>query len=310
MIKCNLIAVNTIFWIYSFSIYCDNLHVVTVNGERVDPEDGVYSYEVTFELGESEVSIIAVDKLGQVSLYRFTVMVTVDKAPVISEVKFNGDAVADGGTVYLVVKEGETPKGTVTFKVSDDNLHVVTVNGERVDPEDGVYSYEVTFELGESEVSIIAVDKLGQVSLYRFTVMVTVDKAPVISEVKFNGDAVADGGTVYLVVKEGETPKGTVTFKVSDDNLHVVTVNGERVDPEDGVYSYEVTFELGESEVSIIAVDKLGQVSLYRFTVMVTVDKAPVISEVKFNGDAVADGGTVYLVVKEGETPKAQSHSK
>jgi len=49
---------------------------------------------------------------------------------------------------------------------------------------------------------------------------------------------------------------------------------------------------------------------MYRFTVLVTEDKAPVISDVKFNDNEVADGETVYLVVKEGETRKAQSRSK
>jgi len=273
---------------------------VNVNGVDVSAVSGEYSRELTLSVGSNNVQIEAVDTANQKTTYSFTVMVTVDKAPVISEVKFNGDAVADGGTVSLVVKEGETPKGTVTFKVSDDNLHVVTVNGERVDPEDGVYSYEVTFDHGETEVSIIAVDKLDQLSTYSFTVKVTEDKAPVISDVKFNDNAVANGETVPLVVKEGETPKGTVTFKVSDDNLHVVTVNGERVDPEDGLYSYELTFELGETEVSIIAVDKLDQLSTYSFTVKVTEDKAPVISDVAFNGTAVT--GTVSLEVKEGET--------
>jgi len=273
---------------------------VNVNGVDVSAVSGEYSRELTLSVGSNNVQIEAVDTANQKTTYSFTVEVTVDKKPEISEVKFNDNAVTNGGTVPLVVKEGETPKGTVTFEVSDNNLHAVTVNGEEVEPEDGVYSFEVALELGETEVTIIAVDKLEQASMYRFTVLVTEDKAPVISDVKFNDNEVADGETVPLVVKEGETPKGTVTFKVSDDNLHVVTVNGERVDPEDGLYSYELTFELGETEVSIIAVDKLDQLSTYSFTVKVTEDKAPVISDVAFNGTAVT--GTVSLEVKEGKT--------
>jgi len=251
------------------------------------------------------VEIEAVDTANKKTTYSFTVEVTEDKKPVISDVTFNGSAVANGETVPLVVKEGETPRGTVTFKVSDDKgISSVKVNNVDVSGVDGVYSHQLTLSVGSNNVQIEAVDTANQKTTYSFTVEVTEDKAPVISDVKFNGDAVTNGGTVSLVVKEGETPKGTVTFEVSDNNLHAVTVNGEEVEPEDGVYSFEVALELGETEVTIIAVDKLEQASMYRFTVMVTEDKAPVISEVKFNDNAVADGETVSLVVKEGETPK------
>jgi len=52
------------------------------------------------------VQIEAGDTANQKTTYSFTVKVTEDKAPVISEVKFNDNAVANGETVPLVVKEG------------------------------------------------------------------------------------------------------------------------------------------------------------------------------------------------------------
>jgi len=51
-------------------------------------------------------------------------------------------------------------------------------------------------------------------------------------------------------------------------------------------------------------------VKVSRSSTLTAKDEAPAISDVMFNDNAVANGGTVSLVVKEGKPRKAQSHSK
>ena len=108
-----------------------------------------------------------------VKVSRSITLTAKDEAPVISDVKFNGGAVANGGTVPLVVKEGETPKGTVTFKVSDDKgISSVKVNGVGVSAVSGEYSYQLTLSVGSNNVEIEAVDTANQKTTYSFRVIV------------------------------------------------------------------------------------------------------------------------------------------
>ena len=131
----------------------------------IGPQGLTSKVPVTGQIEPGKVYVVVLNKSVTVSA------MAKDEAPVISDVTFNGDAVANGGTVSLVVKEGETPKGTVRFKVSDDKgISSVKVNNVDVSGVSGVYSYELTLSVGSNNVQIEAVDTANQKTTYSFTI--------------------------------------------------------------------------------------------------------------------------------------------
>lgn len=103
------------------------------------------------------------------------------------------------------------------FTVQDENLDYVTINGERVFPENGEYTLYPKDDIQE----ITAVDKAGNVSVVQVTVGIGQPSVlPVITGIE-------DGG-VYCE---------SVRFTVEDDNLDKVFAGDIELIPEDGAYT-------------------------------------------------------------------------
>lgn len=103
------------------------------------------------------------------------------------------------------------------FTVQDENLDYVTINGERVFPENGEYTLYPKDDIQE----ITAVDKAGNVSVVQVTVGIGQPSVlPVITGIE-------DGGVYCEFVR----------FTVEDDNLDKVFAGDIELIPEDGVYT-------------------------------------------------------------------------
>ncbi|XXF75309.1 HYR domain-containing protein [Myxococcaceae bacterium GXIMD 01537] len=196
---------------------------------------------MTFAVGDTPVTVTAMDAAGNEATCHFTVTVRDTVAPVVT-------------CPAEVVTEATGPSGAAVGFVLPSASDAVTTSP----PVTASHAPGSTFGLGSTEVTLTAKDDAGNASSCQFTVTVRDTTAP---QVTCPADLVAEaqdvsGASVSFTVAE---PKDAVTLSPS---VVVSHASGSR-------------FSLGNTEVSVTAKDAAGNQASCSFTVTVRDTTAP-----------------------------------
>lgn len=195
----------------------------------------------TFALGTTTVGLAASDAAGNTGTASFTVTVVDTTAPVIAALE------------NLVVEATSASGTTVSFTATaSDSAGLVTIT---TSPASGS-----VFPLGSSTVAITARDAAGNTATSSFTVTVRDTTGPVIT-------------TTDTIVAEATSAAGaTVTFTSSATDLVSGTVTATATPASGSV------FPIGNTTVSVTAIDTAGNRTTDAFTVTVRDTTAPVLT--------------------------------
>lgn len=142
----------------------------------------------------------------------------------------------------------ETEKATVSWMVSDNyQLGSVTIAGKVVTGVSGLYSQEVALATGDNRVAIVATDSANNSSTDTVIVHRTWKDTskPLV---------VRQSGTESKNVPFATT-EFTASWKVTDNALSTVTINGAVITSTDGIYSLKVTLTAAQTPITIVAKD-------------------------------------------------------
>jgi hypothetical protein len=257
---------------------------LTVNGVVVPVSGNAYSTAVTLNNGANQISVVAVDAVGNTSVISRTI--TFDAAkPVIA--------------VAAPVDNSFTTSSVVTLSGSVDKSATVKVAGVAATVEaDNSWSAAVTLQAGENTVEIVATDLAGNSSSAKRTI--TVDtSSPSLAVVSPAQDVAVKVPNVLISGTVSDTTATLVEYAVNGTTVPVAA--------NAGVFSFNVDFAAeGKYPVVITATDAAGNKStvtrnvIYDKTPPVfTLNKANGVAPEKLNG-TVEDGSTV--VVKDNST--------
>ena len=205
----------------------------------------------TFDVGTTTVTYTAEDEAGNETTMSFTVTVNDDEAPTIAntpaDVSVNNDA---GNCSAVVTWAAPTPNdncGIQDFTSSHDSGDV--------------------FAVGTTEVTFTATDTNGNTTTSTFDITVTDNEDPTFSGMPANITQTADPGNCSAEV-DWAAP-------TADDNCDVQSLASDH-DPMDD-------FPVGTTTVTYTATDIHGNSSTASFTITVTDDEAPTISDTPSN---------------------------
>ena len=211
----------------------------------------------TFPVGVTTVFYTATDAAGNADTCSFTVTVEDTSDPIISSCPFNITQNADPGVCTAVV--------TWTPPLQTDNCSATLSSTHN--PGD-------TFSAGETTVVYTATDASGNTDTCSFTVTITENEAPVISNCPSNIVMTNDPGNCSAVVSW--TPPSQT------DNCGATLV-GSHV-PGD-------TFAVGSTMVTYVATDTSGNQAVCSFTVTVEDTENPIINSCPTNISVTNDLG-------------------
>ncbi len=241
----------------------DNLATITVNINDIDYtatiSNNSWSVNVTNPLSDGiyDVSVTAIDSIGNLGIDNTTNELTVDTtAPVV--------------TINSLITNNNTPILTGTI---NDNLATITVNINDIDYtatiSNNSWSVNITDFLidGIYEVSVSAIDSIGNLGIDETTNELTVDTKPPIV-------------TVDTLLTNDNTPILTGTI---DDNLATISVNINNIDYTPTIsnnnWSVNITDFLidGIYEVSVSAIDNAGNIGQDETINELTINQSPII---------------------------------
>ncbi|MDC0600227.1 HYR domain-containing protein, partial [Flavobacteriales bacterium] len=243
----------------------DNCGVDSMTGDAASGD--------TFPVGTTTVTYTATDIHGNTATSSFTVTVTDDEAPVISDKPTNITQTADAGQCAAGV--------TWTAPTASDNCGIATLTAD-ADPGD-------TFPVGTTTVTYTAADIHGNITTASFDITVTDDESPAITGMPSNITQSNDAGICGAAVN-WTAPAGT-------DNCTVASLTS--------THDIGDTFPVGTTNVTYTVTDAAGNTNTSSFTVTVTDDEAPVISNVPADFTVLTASGESTAIVTWPELPAA-----
>ena len=215
-----------------------------------------YNSGDTFPVGTTTVTYTATDIHGNTTTSTFDITVTDDENPTLYNVPSDITQTADAGQCGAVVEWEyyDALTDSDVYPYANDNCGMASFVLSHNDGD--------TFDVGTTTVTITATDIHGNISTASFDVTITDDEAPVIADTPADISQTNDLGNCSAVV--------TWTEPTADDNCDIDTFTSTH-NPGD-------TFEVGTTTVTYTATDIHSNVTTSSFTVTVTDDEAPVIS--------------------------------
>jgi len=229
----------------------------------------------TFPVGTTTVTYTATDIHGNVQTCSFNVVVTDNELPVISNCPTNININNDAGLCNAVV--------TWTAPTATDNCGLQTFTS--------THNSGATFPVGTSTVTYTATDIHGNVQTCSFTVTVTDNELPVISNCPANISLNIDAGLCTAVA--------TWTAPTATDNCAIQTFTSS--------HNSGDAFPVGTTTVTYTATDIHGNMQTCSFTVTVTDNELPVISNCPTN-ISVFNDATLCTAVATWAAPTAQDN--
>ena len=217
----------------------------------------------TFAVGTTTVTYTVTDLAGNTATSSFTVTVTDDEAPVISNIPADFTVLTSGGLSTAVVTWPEAPAAD---PAASDNCGVTSFTSTHASGD--------TFNEGTTTVTYTAMDAAGNTTTSSFTVTVSDGEAPVISGNPTDITQTAEAGACSAVVY--------YTAPTATDNVAVASFSGDAASGD--------TFPVGTTTVTYTAIDDAGNTTTSDFTVTITDDEAPVIAAGGGSGEGYALG--------------------
>ncbi|MDF2157820.1 HYR domain-containing protein [Algoriphagus sp. CAU 1675] len=218
-----------------------------------------------FPVGETLVTYTATDIHGNTATASFTITVTDNELPVITNVPANISVNNDPGVCGAVVTWIEPDAA--------DNCGIESFTADRVNG--------AVFPVGETTVTYTATDVHGNTETASFTVTVTDNELPVITNVPANISVNNDPGVCGAVVTWAEP--------IAADNCGIETFTSD--------FASGSAFPVGETTVTYTATDIHGNAETASFTITVTDNELPVITNVPANISVNNDPGVCGAVV-------------
>ncbi len=243
----------------------DNCGVDTMTGDAASGD--------TFPVGTTTVSYTATDIHGNSTVSTFTVTVTDDEDPVISDMPTNITQTADAGQCAADV--------SWTAPSADDFCGIASFTADAASDD--------SFPVGTTTVTYTATDVNGNTTTASFDITVTDDESPAIAGMPSNITQSNDAGICGAAVS-WTAPTGT-------DNCTVASLTS--------THDSGDTFPVGTTTVTYTVTDLAGNTASSSFTVTVTDDEAPVISNIPADFTVLTDGGSSSAVVTWPEAPAA-----
>nr|WP_290427025.1 HYR domain-containing protein [Algoriphagus limi] len=229
----------------------------------------------TFPVGTTTVTYTATDIHGNTETASFTVTVTDNELPVITNVPANITVNNDPGICGAVV--------TWTEPQSADNCGIESFSSDQVNGS--------VFPLGTTTVTYTATDIHGNSETASFTVTVTDNELPVITNVPANITVNNDAGVCGAVV--------TWTEPNAADNCGIESFAADQVNGS--------TFPVGTTTVTYTATDIHGNIETASFTVTVNDSEKPEITGMPENIEISNDAGVCEAVVSWAEPQAADN---
>jgi len=202
----------------------------------------------TFSVGTTTVTYTATDPSGNSVTSDFTVTVTDDEDPVISSMPANITLTADPGACNRAGVTWSAPSAS-------DNCTVISSLTSDHSPGD-------TFPVGTTTVTYTAVDQYANSTTATFTVTITDDENPTISNMPADITLTADAGACSRAAVGWTRPSAS-------DNCTVTLTSS---------HSPGGTFPVGATVVTYTATDGSSNTTTATFTVTITDDENPVIT--------------------------------
>ena len=224
----------------------------------------------TFEVGNTTVTYTVTDLAGNTATSSFTVTVTDNEAPVISNIPADFTVGTFDGLSTAVVTWPEAPAAD---PAASDNCGVTSFTSTHASGD--------TFDEGVTTVTYTAMDAAGNTTTSSFTVTVSDGEAPVISGNPADITQTADAGQCSAVV--------TYTAPTATDNVAIISFSGDAASGD--------TFPVGTTTVTYTAIDDAGNTTTSDFTVTITDNEAPAIADTPANITQTADAGQCGAVI-------------
>jgi gliding motility-associated-like protein len=260
----------------------DNCGMVTVTAELTGATiaSGLTTLNnVTFNLGTTTVTWTAADNAGNSVTCVYTITVEDTQAPIISSCGVVGSltVAANAGVCSF------TNVGTGWDVLATDNCTTITVAYELTGATTGTGTSlnNVVFNLGSTLVTWTVTDGSGNTSVCSYTIVVEDTQAPVISDCPTNIVLTNDAGICGA--------EATWVEPTADDNCSVSSFTSN--------FAPGQVFPVGVTTVIYTATDGSGNITTCSFTVTVTDNEAPVISDCPDNIVVSNDPGVCNAVV-------------
>ena len=216
----------------------------TINAQTVLlDKQGVFSFDIALQFGKNPIKIIAKDIFDKHVLQNITIINNDTKPPqiVLSEQHFIKNA-----TRY-----------TLQGQIIDETDVSLIINEQSVHPDtQGIFSLDVALQIGENPVELIAKDIFNNQTLQNITIINndTIPPQIVLPEQHF-----IENATKY-------TLHGQV---IDQSDISMITVNETMVHPDNqGRFSSEITLQIGENPVELIAKDIFNNQTLQNITII------------------------------------------
>ncbi|MCB9495802.1 MAG: hypothetical protein H6686_02840 [Fibrobacteria bacterium] len=224
----------------SYLITDDSLSAVTLNGKVLTSTASLYQTSVDLPVGTTSFVLVALDKKGNPA--RDTVSITRLKdttRPVVSLVDPTKDT-----TVWAFV-----PSVTVTWKVTDNALKLVSINGATATKVGDLFSQKVNLATDTTWIRLMALDSSGNTDNDSIRVLRQYDHvAPTILLHNVKSRLVAYG-----------VAKDTLRWNVRENlKLLSVTLNGKALTSSDTLYTAFVSLAVGTNRFVLVAADSAG----------------------------------------------------
>ncbi|HKL35725.1 MAG TPA: HYR domain-containing protein, partial [Salegentibacter sp.] len=223
-----------------------------------------------FPVGISTIEFTATDAEGNSATCSFTIEITDDEAPEITQLN-NISVNTDEGICKAVVNF-DIPEATDNCGIES----VILTEGLEPGSE---------FPLGSTTVTYAATDSTGNTATSSFNVVVTDNEAPVIAAVEAI-NTIADANACGAMIE--------ITAPLASDNCSVGMVNGTRDDNQ----SLDAEYSVGTTTITWTVTDKNGnQAEPVIQTVTVTDNQVPIIANVKAI-NTTADANTCGAMIE------------
>lgn len=264
------------------AIATDNCGVVIVTAELTGATiaSGLTTLNnVIFNLGTTTVTWTAIDNAGNSATCVYTVLVEDTQAPIISSCGVVGSltVAANSGVCSF------TNVGTGWDVVATDNCTTIAVAYELTGATtgSGTSLNNVVFNLGTTLVTWTVTDGSGNTSVCSYTIVVEDTQVPIISDCPTNIVLTNDAGICGA--------EATWIEPTADDNCSVNSFTSN--------FASGHVFPVGVTTVIYIATDGSGNSTTCNFTVTVTDNEAPVISDCPGNIVASNDPNACNAIV-------------
>ena len=260
-----------------------------INNELIEEKEGVFAFEAAHDSELAEVSVAFV--LNEAHA-------TADKEnPFKLAVPALGTDPASEATINVTAEDGTTTKAykivVSRAKSSDASITSLKINNEEVKEAEGVFAYEVAYDadLAQVEVVFVLAAKATADKTSPLKIDVPASSEDAASEVAIN--VTAEDGTkkAYKIVVTREVAPST------DATIKSLTINGEEVKEDKGVFAYEVAAaaNMAEVEVSFVLNDAKAKA-----------DKTnPFSVAVPASSEAAASEAVITVTAEDGTTKKA-----